>query len=102
MCYNSNEVSDHCPSGLDALQLSIWIFNMLEEADDSEDLESSVAEIEVESTSVEIDENFPERDGKYVLPKIFWLNKFKNLPDNITKTNSEPLMKNWIISQRKI
>ena len=44
---------------------------MLEEADDSEDLESSVAEIEVESTSVEIDENFPERDGKYVLPKIF-------------------------------
>ena len=47
---------------------------MLEEADDSEDLESSVAEIEVESSSEEIDENFPQRDGKYVLPKKFFLN----------------------------
>ena len=36
-----------------------WIFNMLEEIDDSEDFESSDEEIQ---------DNAPQSDGKYVVP----------------------------------
>ena len=36
MCYNSNEVFDQCPTELEALVLSLAIFNMLEEAEEIE------------------------------------------------------------------
>ena len=64
MCYNSNEVYDRCPSDLDALELSIWIFNMLEELEETEDVESSVEEIE---------DNVHQNDGKNDLPAFIFL-----------------------------
>ena len=33
MCYNSFEVSDQCPTDLEALELSLLIFGILEEAE---------------------------------------------------------------------